>query len=423
MNDKFDMAANGHTSIPARLTQESSISLDEFKQICSRSLDASTYPLAYTVDHNVPIYDIVALDAQPLTAETISRLQDEWHHILHSGPGVFVLRGMYAPAQYGPVLSATNNAFDRIIARECASNTSKGDHFAASGTNDRIWNAFSKHGLEDPTSFADYYANPWLATVCTAWLGPGYRITAQVNAVHPGGAAQEAHRDYHLGFMDADACAGFPAATQLISQFLTLQGAVAHSDMPIASGPTRFLPFSQTYAPGYMAWRRPEFRAFFQENYIALPLSLGDGVFFNPALFHAAGANAMDVDAGGFRRVANLLQISSAFGKPMESVDAIPLVDRCWDILLARYKVAKKQIADRDLDPAVWGREAREVRALVQALGEGYPFPTNLDRRPPAPGSMAPESEQDVLVRGLEGGWSRGEVVGALEKMRLESRA
>lgn len=424
MNDQFDdMAVNGHTPIPARLTQESTISLDEFKQICSRSIDTSTYPLTSAVDHNVPIYDITALDTQALTAETISHLQDEWHHILHTGPGVFVLRGMYTPTKYASILSATNDAFDLVIARERALNSSKGDHFATSGTNDRIWNAFSKHALEDPASFAEYYANPWLATVCHAWLGPGYRVTAQVNAVHPGGAAQEAHRDYHLGFMDADACAGFPAATQVTSQFLTLQGAVAHTDMPLSSGPTRFLPFSQTYAKGYMAWRRPEFRAFFQEKFIALPLSLGDGIFFNPALFHAAGANVMDPAAGGFRRVANLLQISSAFGKTMESVDVIPLVLGCWDFLVERYNKAGKQIADSGMDPGCWGCEAREVRALVQALGEGYPFPTNLDRRPPAPGRMAPECEQDVLVRGLEGGWSGEEVVDVLKRMWLDSRA
>ncbi|KAF3389303.1 hypothetical protein F1880_003242 [Penicillium rolfsii] len=423
MNDLFDdMTMNGHTSIPARLTPESSISLDDLKQICSRSIDASTYPLASAVNHNVPIYDIPTLDAQPLTAQTISHLQDEWHHILHTGPGVFILRGMYTPAKYASILSATNDAFDRIIARKSASNSSQGDHFATSGTNDRIWNAFSKHALEDPASFAEYYAHPWLALVCNAWLGPGYRITAQVNAVHPGGAAQEAHRDYHLGFMDADACARFPAATQVTSQFLTLQGAVAHTDMPLSSGPTRFLPFSQTYAQGYMAWRRPEFRAFFQENFIAVPLSLGDGVFFNPALFHAAGANVMDPAAGGFRRVANLLQISSAFGKTMESVDAIPLVRGCWDFLVERYHQAGKKIADSGLDPG-WGAEARQVRALVQALGEGYPFPTNLDRRPPAPGKMAPECEQDILLTGLAGGWSREAVIDALERLRMDSRA
>ena len=40
-------------------------------------------------------------------------------------------------------------------------------------------------------------------------------------------------------------------------------------------------------------------------------------MFFNPALFHAAGANrTADVN-----RMANLLQVSSAFGRAMEAVD------------------------------------------------------------------------------------------------------
>ncbi|KAJ5890078.1 hypothetical protein N7504_010888 [Penicillium tannophilum] len=413
---------NGHTSIPSRHFQPASLQLNDFKQICSRTVDTSTYPLACAVERNIPIYDLGALDAA-LTGATISQLQDEWHHVLHTGPGVFVLRDMYNPARYSHVLSASNEAFDRIIARERESNTSQGDHFATSGSNDRIWNSFNKHGAEDPASFVDYYANPWLAAVCTAWLGPGYKVTAQVNAVHPGGAAQEAHRDFHLGFQEADACARFPATKQLATQFLTLQGAVAHTDMPVESGPTRFLPFSQTYAPGYLAWRRPEFRAFFQENYVALPLTMGDGVFFNPALFHAAGANVMDPNNGGFRRVANLLQVSSPFGKPMETVDSLPLVESTWDLLVQRYQTAGKRIADPDLDPQQSSLEAREIRAFIQAVAEGYPFPTNLDRRPPAPSGMAPESEQDIVLRGLEAGWSRKEVVAALEELRRDERA
>lgn len=413
---------NGHTSIPSRHFQPASLQLNDFKQICSRTVDTSTYPLACAVERNIPIYDLGALDAA-LTGATISQLQDEWHHVLHTGPGVFVLRDMYNPAQYSHVLSASNGAFDRIIARERESNASQGDHFATSGSNDRIWNSFNKHGAEDPASFVDYYANPWLAAICTVWLGPGYKVTAQVNAVHPGGAAQEAHRDFHLGFQEADACARFPAPKQLATQFLTLQGAVAHTDMPVESGPTRFLPFSQTYAPGYLAWRRPEFRAFFQENYVALPLTLGDGVFFNPALFHAAGANVMDPNNGGFRRVANLLQVSSPFGKPMETVDSLPLVESTWDLLVQRYQTAGKRIADSDLDPQRSSLEAREIRAFIQAIAEGYPFPTNLDRRPPAPSGMAPESEQDIVLHGLEAGWSRKEVVAALEELRRDERA
>ncbi|KAJ5215904.1 uncharacterized protein N7498_002311 [Penicillium cinerascens] len=412
---------NGNATFPSRLYQAESLHLDDFKQTCLRSVDTSTYPLACAVECNVPIYDLAALEMQTVTAETLSRLQDEWHHILHTGPGIFVLRDMYAPSRYGGILSATNAAFDRIIAKERASNVSKGDHFAAGGSNDRIWNAFQKHGEEDPASFLDYYANPWLASACNAWLGPGYRVTAQVNAVHPGGAAQESHRDYHLGFMEPDTCVRYPIPTQLASQFLTLQGAVAHSEMPADSGPTRFLPFSQTYAPGYLAWKRPEFRAFFEENYVALPLKLGDGVFFNPALFHAAGANIMDPSNGGFRRVANLLQISSAFGKPMETVDSLRLIDGTWDLLAKRYAAAG--IADAELDPGRHSLAQREIKAFVQAVAEGYPFPTNLDRRPPAPSGMAPESEQDLLVRGLEAGWSRAQVVASLEQMRRDERA
>lgn len=417
---------NGHTStptIPSRLYQPESLQLEDFKQICSRKVDKTTYPLCETAQENVPIYNLSTIEAQSMTASTISQLQDEWHHILHTGPGIFVLRDMYAPSRYGDVLSATNDAFNKIIANERASNTAKGDHFAAGGTNDRIWNAFSKHALQDSTSFIKYYSNPWLAAVCEAWLGPGYRITAQVNAVHPGGAAQESHRDYHLGFQEADTCVRYPGATQLTSQFLTLQGAVAHSEMPVESGPTRFLPFSQNYAPGYLAWRRADFRNFFQENYVALPLGLGDGVFFNPALFHAAGANVMDPLQGGFRRVANLLQISSAFGKPMEMVDGIPLVDACWEELVDGYQKGGKEIADGELNPEKWSIQAREVRAFIQAVAEGYPFPTNLDRCPPAPNGMAPASEQDIVLRGLEEGWSREQVVATLKQMRLDSRA
>lgn len=413
-------------TIPSRLFNPDTLNVDDFKKICARTIDPATYPLAQTIKYNVPVYDLSSIEAKPPTTSTIAHLQDEWHHILHTGPGVFILKNLYHPARYAKTLTSTNAAFDRIIAKERTTPTTsnKGDHFATSGTNDRIWNAFQKHALEDSNSFIDYYSNPWLATICTAWLGPAYKITAQVNAVHPGGAAQDPHRDYHLGFQEIDTCARYPVSTHWTSQFLTLQGAVAHTDMPGESGPTRFLPFSQTYAPGYLAWRRDEFRSFFQEKYIAVPLALGDGVFFNPAVFHAAGANTMDASNGGFRRVANLLQISSAFGKPMESVDSLSVVDCTWKGLVKRFRdEAGSRIAGVEMDVERESRGAREVRAFVQAVAEGYAFPTNLDCRPPKPSGMAPESEQDVLVRGLEGGWGREEIVGVLERMRMESRA
>ena len=162
-----------------------------------------------------------------------------------------------------------------------------------------------------------------------AWLGPAYQITSQLNVVNPGGAAQVAHRDYHLGFQSAAAIERFPVHVQRLSPVLTLQGAIAHCDMPIETGPTLYLPFSQSYLPGYMATARPEFRDYFDKHHVQLPLAKGDAVFFNPALFHAAGTNrSKDV-----RRIANLLQVSSAFGRAMESVDRLKMSLRLYPAL------------------------------------------------------------------------------------------
>ena len=115
----------------------------------------------------------------------------------------------------------------------------------------------------------------------------------------------------------------FPAHvhTQL-SPMLTLQGAVAHCDMPIESGPTIYLPHSHKYGPGYLAWRKPEFKEYFETHKVQIGLQKGDAVFLNPALFHAAGSNV----SKEIQRVANLLQVSSAMGRAMETVDRTRVV-------------------------------------------------------------------------------------------------
>lgn len=77
--------------------------------------------------------------------------------------------------------------------------------------------------------------------------------------VNPGGQAQRPHRDYHLWFLDDATVQRFPLSLQVASQLLTLQGAIAHSDMPIESGPTQLLPYSHRYLEGYMAYRDPAF--------------------------------------------------------------------------------------------------------------------------------------------------------------------
>lgn len=393
-------------------------SLAEFERLCSQTTKPETYPLAASIEKNVPIYNLSDFHSRVGDVSTVTKLQDEWYHILLHGPGVFVLKGMYGSVnqdeKYAKALSKATTAYKHIIHSERGTNAG-GDHFASKGANDRIWNSFSKHAVTDPTSFSTYYSNPWLSHVCTAWLGPAYRITAQVNVVKPGGKAQHPHRDYHLGFLDDRTCRQYPRSMHIASAFLTLQGAVAHTDMPLASGPTWLLPFSQQFADGYLAWRLDEFKQYFESHFVALALQQGDGIFFNPALFHAAGAN----QTADFDRMANLLQISSAFGKAMESVASLPVLGRCWDILTEMYHSSSCQSngdkEDAEKEPSL------EVASLIRAIADGYPFPSNLDRRPPAPSGMAPESEQDILVRGLKAGWTRERVVAELKQVRLDS--
>ncbi|KAH5306713.1 hypothetical protein HBI11_117180 [Parastagonospora nodorum] len=373
-------------------------SLGDFKRLTTES-SPLYYPLSSKTTSNIPIYELPEYSS--LDSEQLSALQDEWYHILLSGPGVFVTKHLYKNKS---LLDRANDIYSRVITEEKTLSGRKGDHFAGSGANDRIWNSFSKHCLQDPTSFLEYYSNPWLPLISSAWLGPQHRLTAQVNIVRPGAAAQISHRDYHIGFQDNELCAKFPKALQVASQFLTLQGAVAHSDMPVESGPTRLLPFSQKFEEGYMAYRIPEFQQFFLEQYVSVTLEKGDGLFFNPALFHAAGQN----DSADIQRSANLLQISSAFGKPMKLIDTHPLIELTWHGLTEMYK--NEGLSDK-------------VMAFVGNVAEGYPFPTNLDRRIPETAGMAPSSEQDLLIKGLKASWTKDDLLGELQNMRQDARA
>ncbi|KAM0343442.1 hypothetical protein ACHAPU_008623 [Fusarium lateritium] len=401
------MITNGHKSSDILTDQSSSRlfnsstppSLDSFKALCSQDATREDYPLAADINKNVPIYNLAKYST--LTAEQKSALQDEWYKILLHGPGVFVTSGLYTDID---VIDKSTSAFNSIIASESQGTNTAGDHFASAGKNDRIWNSFSKHCLQDPSSFFSYFSNPYLDLIFASWLGPGYRVTTQVNNVRPGGQPQVSHRDYHLGFMSAEMCGKYPRAMQVASQCLTLQGAIAHVDVPLESGPTRLLPFSQAFASGYMAYRLPEFNEFFLENHISLPLQKGDGIWFNPALFHAAGENkSTDIN-----RLVNLVQVSSAFGKPMETIDALPLVENAWDVLTAAYK-------DQGMSD--------EIKMLISAVGEGYPFPTNLDNNPPRNESMAPDSEQDVIRDALVKEKSKSQVLADLKDFRKKIRA
>ncbi len=358
--------------------------LDDFRRMVERKTDAADYPFASAIEKNIPIYDGDAVRRAVADPETRKALLAEWVEAMTDGPGVVAFKRAFADK--APVVAATK-LFNEMIAEQHATGTGGGDHFAKPGANDRVWNALEKLCLRDPETFAHYYGNEIIALVSEAWLGPAYQMTSQINSVNPGGAAQSAHRDYHLGFMSPEQIARYPVHVHRISPVLTLQGAVAHCDMPLESGPTLYLPYSQAYLPGYLATGLPEFKAYFAEHHVQLALETGDAAFFNPALFHAAGNNR----SANIRRMANLLQVSSAYGRAMESVDRLKMSR-------ALYPVLQRLLKAGAIDDAA-------AANAIAATAEGYSFPTNLDRDPPI-GGLAPESQQGLFRRALVAGWT-----------------
>ncbi|MDH3245048.1 MAG: phytanoyl-CoA dioxygenase family protein [Saprospiraceae bacterium] len=376
------------------------INLDAFADLCQQSVDRNDFPLATSVRQNVVIYQGEKLTAALEDDDEKKKVKGELHHCLKNGPGVFAIQDFYSDRN---ILDRSTQIFEEIIAREKVNRSIVGDHFAKVGENERIWNSFQKVAERDPHAFIAYYKNPLFAIVSESWLGPGYQMTAQVNIVKPGGRAQTAHRDFHLGFQSDDLVQQFPLPLQIASQYLTLQGAIAHTDMPEETGPTLLLPFSQQYEMGYLAWRDEAFKQYFAKNAVQLNLKKGDAIFFSPALFHAAGANRSSND-----RIANLVQISAAFGKPMESINKYKMMKMIYPVLLEN--IGRRSISQR------------ELATIIAIVADRYSFPTNLDIVPPQ-GGHAPETAHQLLKRAICEKWPYNQFEAAVDKHARDRQA
>jgi len=393
---------NEHAKIdaPVWLSPET-CSLADFRAAVERTTASASVPLATGIAQNIPLYDgqdVIAAFADPNRARAYMA---EWNAVFASGPGVVVVQNTFDDLD---MIDAVTDVLNDIIVKEEAEGGGEGDHFAAAGANSRVWNAHEKLCMAAPELFAKYNANPVIAMVSQAWLGPLYQITTQVNVVRPGGKAQQCHRDYHMGFQNADMLAQYPARVHGLSPMLTLQGGIAHCDMPVESGPTKLLPYSQTYLPGYFAAQMPEFRAYFEDHYVQLPLKKGDTLFFNPALFHAAGDN----NTKDIARVVNLMQIGSGYGRSIEIVDRSRMSR-------ALYPVLKRMAEVGQVDEG-------QVACIIAACAEGYPFPANLDLDSPLTG-MAPESQQELMHRALAQGWDTDAFEAALAAQNGKKRS
>lgn len=362
---------------------EASCSIDDFIGLVEQVTEPADYPHAARVEQGAVVYESASLRDILTTPGADRVLMSEIVGALSDGPGIVV----FTHALDHDIVDRASIEFRAIIEAERATaTTTGGDHFAKPGDNDRIWNALQKLAARRPTVFADYYANDIIALAAQSWLGPNYQVTSQVNVVNPGGAAQLPHRDYHLGFMENAVAESFPAHVHRLSAVMTLQGAIAHCDMPLETGPTMYLPHSHKYEAGYVAWRRDDFKQYFAEHHMQVPLAKGDAVFFNPALFHGAGANhTPDV-----RRMANLLQVGTALGRTLESVDRRSMVKLLYPTLLERL--------DTGADRAALDR-------VVAATAEGYAFPCDLDVDQPIDG-LTPPSDADLVRLALDERWT-----------------
>lgn len=356
--------------------------LDDFMSVVSTPTELSDYPHAARVEHGIVVFDSATLPRADRPAERRA-VMAEIAHALMEGPGVVAFEGAFADPG---IIDRVSAAFNEVIAEQHAAGTAAGDHFAKPGANDRIWNALEKLALRDPRAFAEYYANDIIALASRSWLGPGYQVTSQVNVVNPGGQAQVPHCDYHLGFMGREQNEEYPAHVHRLSPALTLQGAVAHCDIPLETGPTFYLPHSQKFPSVYLAWRRPDIAAYIAEHTVQLALAKGDAVFFNPALIHGAGTNV----TSDVRRMANLLQVSSAFGRAMETIDRAAMTRALYPVLAEATSTGSMPHDSID--------------NVIAASAEGYAFPTNLDRDQPI-GGLAPPSQADIVRRALREGW------------------
>lgn len=374
--------------------------VDDLRQLVEVETRLADYPHASSVEKNVVMYDARRVRASLATPTARRSVMAEIAKALSTGPGVIAFRHAYEDVS---VVDRATAVYRAIIDEQHAAGSRRGDHYAKPGANDRVWNSLEKLAAREPSVFIDYFSNDILSLVAASWLGPRYQFTTQINVVNPGGEAQSPHRDYHLGFMETHEAEMYPEHIHGLSPLLTLQGAVAHTDMPLETGPTYYLPHSHKYPLGYVAWKRPEFRDFVNANFIQIALNKGDVSFFNPAVFHAAGTNrTTDV-----RRMANLFQINSPFGRAIETVDT-------KRVCLAIYDDLRNRVSN--------GMNVDEWLAVVAAAAEGYPFPTNLDRDVPID-RLTPPAQSDIMTTALIELWSSDRFSKELDEYETRHRS
>lgn len=358
--------------------------IEHLRHYTEQTLDPRNLPLCAEIMHQIPIYDGKAVDKAAHDVKQRSALLYEWTQNFERGSGIIVIKsGINDPV----ILDIASEIFVDIFEEEKKNISASSSDNASKTGNAIIWNGLEKHCLFDAGNFASYFASNTIAMAAEAWLGPNYQLTSQIKKTGAYKNNEAPHHDYHFGYMATEQAIDYPAHVHRLSAALTLQGIVAHSEMSDKNASLQLLPFSHQYDAGFIAVKRPEFQDYFTTNSVSLPLEKGDMVFFNPAIMHASAETEDDTDIA----LSNWLQISSAFGRAMETIDRKSMSQAVFPVL-ASLK-AQNKISERDIDN------------VIAACAEGYAFPTNLDNDPPA-GGRPPKTQAEYLKQAVLENWT-----------------
>jgi hypothetical protein len=122
--------------------------------------------------------------------------------------------------------------------------------------------------------------------------------------------------------------------------------------------------YSQLFEKGYIAVQDPKYIEYVKPRMVQLELHKGDAVFFNPAIFHQPGENTSDEE-----RVANLIQVSAAFGRCMESCDRLGMTKAVWPVIRRWHK---------DIESGIKAKHPAELEALISGTCSDYGYPQNM---------------------------------------------
>ena len=161
----------------------------------------------------------------------------------------------------------------------------------------------------------------------------------------------------------------------MAAQLLTLQGAIAHTDMPLQCGPTRFGLFTQQFQKGYMILENPQYIEHVASRMAQLPLEKGDAVFFNPACLHQPGMNETSSP-----RVANLLQVSACWGTPMEKINRLSMTKSVWSVIKRWHSDIEKTGGEASAGGD--RKHPLQLEALINATCDDFGYPRDFDTMP-----------------------------------------